>query len=137
MIDHVPQRRVQPIYRRLRAQAPVHFNPEYGFWSLSRYSDVAAGMKDFETFSSAEGITLDMVLDPGHPKPSVPMIIMMDHGPARAHQDAQPGAQGVHPARDSGAGTPWSGRSSRHSPSGYPPANSMWWRTSRTISRSK
>ncbi|MGV9927434.1 cytochrome P450 [Nocardia rhamnosiphila] len=66
------------IYRRLRAQAPVHFNPEYGLWSLSRYPDVAAGMKNFDTFSSAEGITLDMVLDPGHPKPSVPMIIMMD-----------------------------------------------------------
>lgn len=66
------------IYRRLRAQAPVHFNPEYGLWSLSRYADVAAGMKNFETFSSAEAITLDMALDPTQPKPSPPMIIMMD-----------------------------------------------------------
>ncbi|MEU1983796.1 cytochrome P450 [Nocardia sp. NPDC019395] len=66
------------IYRRLRAEAPVHFNPTHGLWSLSRYADVAPGMKDFATFSSAEGITLDMVLDPEHTKPSVPMIIMMD-----------------------------------------------------------
>lgn len=66
------------IYRRLRAQAPVHFNPAYGLWALSRYADVAPGMKDFATFSSTEGITLDMVLNPGQPKPATPMMIMMD-----------------------------------------------------------
>ncbi|MGW0180224.1 cytochrome P450 [Nocardia sp. NPDC003345] len=66
------------IYRRLRAEAPAYFNPRYGLWALSRYADVAPGMKNFETFSSAEGITLDMVLDPEHAKPDIPMIIMMD-----------------------------------------------------------
>ncbi|MEU4315050.1 cytochrome P450 [Nocardia sp. NPDC024068] len=66
------------IYRRLRAEAPAYFNPRYGLWALSRYADVAPGMKNFETFSSAQGITLDMVLDPEHAKPDTPMIIMMD-----------------------------------------------------------
>lgn len=66
------------IYRRLRAEAPAHFNPRYGLWALSRYADVAPGMKDFETYSSAEGITLDMVLDPEYVKPEIPMMIMMD-----------------------------------------------------------
>lgn len=66
------------IYRRLRAEAPAYFNPRYGLWALSRYADVAPGMKNFETFSSAQGITLDMVLDPEQAKPDIPMIIMMD-----------------------------------------------------------
>ncbi|MFI1462936.1 cytochrome P450 family protein [Nocardia carnea] len=64
------------VARRIHAQ--VHFNQAHGLWALSRYADVAAGMKDFATFSSTEGITLDMVLNPGQPKPATPMMIMMD-----------------------------------------------------------
>ncbi|WP_273735206.1 cytochrome P450 [Mycolicibacterium septicum] len=66
------------VYRRLRAEAPVYHNEKYGFWALSRYQDVAAGMKDFGTYSSAKGITLDMFLDPEPRTVSVPLIIMMD-----------------------------------------------------------
>jgi len=64
-------------YRRLRNEAPVYHNEKYGFWALSRYEDVEPALKDFETYSSARGITLDMYLaepDPAQP----PMIIMMD-----------------------------------------------------------
>ncbi len=64
-------------YRRLRDQAPVYHNEKYGFWALSRYEDVEPALKDFQTYSSARGITLDMYLaepDPTQPK----MIIMMD-----------------------------------------------------------
>ena len=64
-------------YRRLRDEAPVYHNEKYGFWALSRYEDVEPALKDFETYSSARGITLDMYLaepDPTQP----PMIIMMD-----------------------------------------------------------
>jgi cytochrome P450 len=34
-----------PVYDRLRAEDPVHFNPK-GFWFLSRYDDVAAALRD-------------------------------------------------------------------------------------------
>ena len=64
-------------YRRLRDEAPVYYNEKYGFWALSRYEDVEPALKDFETYSSARGITLDMYKaepDPTQP----PMIIMMD-----------------------------------------------------------
>ena len=49
-------------YRRLRNEAPVYHNEKYGFWALSRYEDVEPALKDFETYSSARGITLDMYL---------------------------------------------------------------------------
>ena len=64
-------------YRRLRDEAPVYHNEKYGFWALSRYEDVEPALRDFETYSSARGVTLDMYLsepDPSQP----PMIIMMD-----------------------------------------------------------
>ena len=34
---------------------------KYDFWALTRYDDVSAAIKDHETFSSARGVTLDMV----------------------------------------------------------------------------
>jgi cytochrome P450 len=49
-------------YRRLRDEAPVYHNEKYGFWALSRYEDVAPALKDWQTYSSARGITLDMYL---------------------------------------------------------------------------
>ncbi|MGW4369323.1 cytochrome P450 [Nocardia takedensis] len=67
-----------PIYRRLRDEQPVHHNPRLGFWALSRYHDVLPAMKDYRTYSSARGITLEMVLDPAPREDAIPMIIMMD-----------------------------------------------------------
>jgi cytochrome P450 len=66
------------IYRRLRDDAPAYHSSRYGFWALSRYADVAPGMKDFDTYSSARGITLEQVLAPEPPEQRIPMIIMMD-----------------------------------------------------------
>ncbi|CAN5560954.1 cytochrome P450 [soil metagenome] len=66
------------VYRRLRDESPVYHNPHYGFWALSRYHDVAPAIKDFETYSSASGITLEMVLNPDNRLAEAPMIIMMD-----------------------------------------------------------
>ena len=64
-------------YRRLRDEAPVYHNEKYDFWALSRYEDVEPALRDFETYSSARGITLDTYL--AEPDPSQPrMIIMMD-----------------------------------------------------------
>lgn len=48
-------------YPRLRAEAPVYYNATHEFYALSRHADVAAGLKDFATFSSAYGVDLGMV----------------------------------------------------------------------------
>jgi cytochrome P450 len=43
----------------LREAAPVQWSTAHdGFWVLTRYDDVAAGYRDFETFSSASGVAL-------------------------------------------------------------------------------
>ena len=44
-----------PILKRLRDEAPVHFNPELKFYTLSRYDDVLAAFLDHETYISSEG----------------------------------------------------------------------------------
>ena len=46
----------------------MYYNERYGFWALSRFSDVLAASLDTETFSSARGITLDTIGEP-HPVP--------------------------------------------------------------------
>lgn len=65
-----------PTYKRMRDEAPVYYNPEYDFYALSRYDDVSVGQRDYETYSSAYGIDLAMVLRGKRNK--FPMIIMMD-----------------------------------------------------------
>jgi cytochrome P450 len=62
-------------YRRLRDEAPVYYSEQYDFYALTRHADVAAAMKDSETYSSSRGIDLEMVQS-GNPPP--PLIIMMD-----------------------------------------------------------
>ena len=41
-----------PLYRELRNHAPVHWSPEAEIFTVSRYADVMAVMKDSEAFSS-------------------------------------------------------------------------------------
>ncbi len=48
-------------YRRMRDEAPLYYSDKYDFWALTRYADVSAAIRDHETFSSAKGVTLDMV----------------------------------------------------------------------------
>ncbi|MBU9763421.1 cytochrome P450 [Mycobacterium sp. TNTM28] len=49
------------MYRQLRDEAPVYYSDRYDFYALSRHSDVAAAFKDFETYSSARGVTLEEI----------------------------------------------------------------------------
>jgi cytochrome P450 len=64
-------------YRRMRDEAPVYYSEKYDFYALTRYDDVAPALKDFETYSSTKGITLDMVkADEMESPPGY--IIMMD-----------------------------------------------------------
>ena len=54
-------------YRWLRDDAPCYHNEQYGFWALSRFDDVVAAHRDWRTFSSTHGPTLDMLTDPENP----------------------------------------------------------------------
>jgi cytochrome P450 len=63
-------------YRWMRDEAPVYYSERWGFYALSRYHDVIAAHQDWETFSSAYGVTLD-ILRLGHRFDSN-MLILMD-----------------------------------------------------------
>lgn len=66
------------IYRRLRDEAPVYFSEKYGFYALSRFADVLAAHRDWQTFSSAHGIELfTLAKDPEEIR-SYRSLIMMD-----------------------------------------------------------
>lgn len=47
------------VYAALRAAAPVYFSRRRGFWALTRYEDILAAMRDWETFSAARGVDID------------------------------------------------------------------------------
>ena len=49
------------IYRRLRDEASVYYSEQYDFYALSRHEDVAGAFKDFETYSSSRGVTLEEI----------------------------------------------------------------------------
>ena len=65
-----------PTYRRLRDEAPLYRNEALGFWALSRYRDVLSASLEWETYSSAEGTTLER-MDPAYFE-ARPMIIFLD-----------------------------------------------------------
>lgn len=50
-------------YRWLRDEAPVYHNERYGFWALSRHEDVLAAHRDWQTFSSSHGVSIDQLID--------------------------------------------------------------------------
>ncbi len=69
-----------PTYRRMRDEAPAHYSPEHGFWSLSRYADVRRANKDPAAFSSEGGVVVEDISF------ALPMIVGMDepdHGRLR------------------------------------------------------
>jgi cytochrome P450 len=50
-----------PVWRRMRDEAPLYRNERYEFWALSRYEDVAAGLTDWRSYSSARGTVLELI----------------------------------------------------------------------------
>ena len=62
-----------PTYKRLRDEAPVYYNPQLDFYALSRFHDVWNAFQEWDTFSSAEGVSLEQS---STARP--PMIIAMD-----------------------------------------------------------
>jgi cytochrome P450 len=47
------------LYATLRAEGPIHFSKRYGFWALTRYDDVRAAQRDWDTFSTTDGVDID------------------------------------------------------------------------------
>lgn len=47
-----------PAYARLREEFPLYYIARHDVWALSRYTDVRDSLRDWETFSSAEGVEL-------------------------------------------------------------------------------
>jgi cytochrome P450 len=50
-----------PVWRRMRAEAPLYFNDKYNFYALSRYDDVARALPDWQTYRSGRGTTADIL----------------------------------------------------------------------------
>ncbi len=65
-----------PTYRWLRTHAPLYRNDALGFYALSRYRDVLQASYDWETYSSAEGTTVER-WDPALFE-QMPMMIFLD-----------------------------------------------------------
>lgn len=47
-----------PAYARLRDEFPLYYIERHNVWALSRYADVRDALRDWETFSSAQGVEL-------------------------------------------------------------------------------
>jgi cytochrome P450 len=68
------------LYRRLRDESPVHWNPEPdgpGFWALTRYANVKAVDRDFQAFSSEPTIMIPDAADASM-FPDAKMMLMTD-----------------------------------------------------------
>ena len=46
-------------YRWLRDEQPLYYSEEYGFYAVSRYDDVRTVSRDWETYTSAQGVDVD------------------------------------------------------------------------------
>ncbi|BCZ21758.1 cytochrome P450 [Mycobacterium senriense] len=64
-------------YRWMRDEAPVYYSERWDFYALTRNEDVVAAHRDWETFSSAYGVTLD-ALSMRHRFDELKMLIVMD-----------------------------------------------------------
>jgi cytochrome P450 len=63
-------------YRSLRDHAPIYHSEKYDFYAVSRHADVLAAHLDPGRFSSAYGLTVDMLLQKA--RVDLNMMIMMD-----------------------------------------------------------
>jgi cytochrome P450 len=50
-----------PLFARLRAEAPVAWNEERGFWAVTRHAEVSAVGFDHETFCAGRGILVEEI----------------------------------------------------------------------------
>jgi cytochrome P450 len=50
-----------PVFRTLREEEPLYYNARFDFYALSRFADVEKALLDHETYSSREGVILEMI----------------------------------------------------------------------------
>ncbi len=68
-----------PVYRWLRDEAPVHYNPRLRFWTLSRYADVLDALQAPDLFISGKGVMVGLPEgDDGKAAAAVPLLITTD-----------------------------------------------------------
>ena len=67
----------QPIWRRLRDEAPVYWNEKHEFFALSRYDDVLRVVVDTDTFTSTHSTSLEQ-MGPDRTFLADTMMIYMD-----------------------------------------------------------
>lgn len=51
-----------PVWKRLRDELPLYHNEKFSFFALSRHTDVAPALNDWERFRSGRGTTADIML---------------------------------------------------------------------------
>lgn len=51
-----------PVWRRLRDEAPLYHNEHYGFYALSRHSDVARELVNWQDYRSGRGTIIEVLL---------------------------------------------------------------------------
>jgi cytochrome P450 len=66
-----------PVYRRLRDEHPVHYEPSRDFFTFSRHDDVREALDDPAAFCSRYGVAVGLNL-PDEQLREVPLLIMMD-----------------------------------------------------------
>lgn len=71
------------LFRRMREEAPVYYNKQLDFYALTRYEDVSAAYRDFQTYSSARGLDLAMVASGEDPPKMILFMDPPDHGRMR------------------------------------------------------
>src|SRR6188472_3661296 len=50
-----------PVYARLRDEAPIYHNEKYGFWMLTRHSDIEKALVNWKVFTSTRSDILDII----------------------------------------------------------------------------
>jgi cytochrome P450 len=69
--SQVVRRDPWPLFKRMRDEAPAYYIEEFDAWALSRFDDVWRASMDAESFSAAGGTSMDALLQPSGPQPSV------------------------------------------------------------------
>ncbi len=66
------------LYKRLRDEAPVSYNPTYKFYTYSRYADVVEASRDWSTYSNEWGHAATQVHLPERPPMAPGSILTID-----------------------------------------------------------
>src|SRR6476659_10714024 len=67
------------IYKRMRDEAPIYYDEDEDLYALTRHADVAAALKDTDSFSSSRGCDLGMVRSGEVPQKSIIFMDPPDH----------------------------------------------------------